>query len=79
MKWRYDTDNSKVASDALFSAMSYRIEVSPNNREKKKNAECKKDKVKLLKGELRFGTFVTIMEHQSWQWKHWSDLPQHDT
>ena len=36
-----------------------------------KATECKKNGVKIGKGELRHGTFVEIMEHQSWTWKHW--------
>ncbi|KIW08030.1 uncharacterized protein PV09_00974 [Verruconis gallopava] len=50
---------------------SYRIEISPNNRAGCKNTECKKNNIKISKGELRFGTFVEIQEHQSWQYKHW--------
>merc|ERR1711939_785462 len=51
-------------------AMSYRLEYSPNNRAACKAPEpCKG--TKLTKGELRIGTMVTIMEHQSWQWRHW--------
>ncbi|KAF2843711.1 zf-PARP-domain-containing protein [Patellaria atrata CBS 101060] len=53
---------------------SYRIEVSPNNRAGCNNAACKKDKIKIKKGEIRFGTLVTIMDHTSWQWRHWGCL-----
>jgi serine/threonine-protein kinase ATR len=49
----------------------YRIEISPNNRAGCKSTECKNEGIKILKGEIRFGTFVEIMEHQSWQYKHW--------
>jgi serine/threonine-protein kinase ATR len=51
--------------------MSYRVEVSPNNRAGCKNAECKKAAIKIMKDEIRFGTFVTIQDHQGWHWKHW--------
>ena len=27
--------------------------------------------MKIQKGELRYGTLVTISEHDSWQWRHW--------
>lgn len=33
--------------------------------------QCKDNKVKLLKGELRFATWVEIKEHGSWRYKHW--------
>ncbi|QUC17978.1 uncharacterized protein UV8b_02219 [Ustilaginoidea virens] len=49
----------------------YRIEISPNNRAGCKDAVCSKDKVKILKGEIRFGTWVEIQDHGSWAWKHW--------
>ncbi|KAF2872154.1 hypothetical protein BDV95DRAFT_571610 [Massariosphaeria phaeospora] len=50
---------------------SYRLEVSPNARAFCKNKECKDSGVKIQKGELRFGTLVTIDEHTSWAYKHW--------
>ncbi|KAF4984272.1 hypothetical protein FZEAL_484 [Fusarium zealandicum] len=49
----------------------YRIEVSPNNRAVCKDTVCKKNAEKVLKGTLRFGSWVTIHEHGSWSWKHW--------
>ncbi|KAK3191202.1 hypothetical protein K4F52_002791 [Lecanicillium sp. MT-2017a] len=49
----------------------YRIEISPNNRAKCKDSVCQKEAVKLLKGEIRFGTWVEIEERGSWAWKHW--------
>ena len=51
--------------------MPYRIEICPNNRATCKNTECKANKVIIPKGELRFGTFITIQDHQSWAYKHW--------
>jgi Poly(ADP-ribose) polymerase and DNA-Ligase Zn-finger region len=50
---------------------TYRVEVCPNNRATCKNAECKDAGIKIMKGELRFGTLVEIKEHQSWSYKHW--------
>ncbi|TDZ36271.1 PARP-type zinc finger-containing protein [Colletotrichum trifolii] len=50
---------------------TYRIEISPNNRAGCTDAVCKKSTAKCLKGSLRFGTWTTIMEHDSWKWKHW--------
>ncbi|KKY37634.1 putative protein kinase rad3 [Diaporthe ampelina] len=49
----------------------YRIEVSPNNRAGCNDTLHKKEKVKIMKGEPRFGTWVEIEEHGSWRWKHW--------
>ena len=46
-------------------------EVCPNNRATCKNKACKDDKVRIVRGELRFGTLVTIEDHTSWAYKHW--------
>lgn len=46
-------------------------EISPNNRAGCKDTVCKEEKVKILKGEIRFGSWVEINEHGSWAWKHW--------
>ncbi|KAK7191523.1 hypothetical protein DPSP01_011040 [Paraphaeosphaeria sporulosa] len=51
--------------------MPYRVEESKNARAGCKNTECKKEGVKIGKGELRFATQVTIQEHTSWAYKHW--------
>ncbi|KAK6087840.1 non-ribosomal peptide synthetase protein [Seiridium cupressi] len=47
------------------------MQISPNNRAGCKDTVCKKEAKKITKGEIRFGTWVTIMEHASWQWRHW--------
>ncbi|KAJ6780883.1 hypothetical protein PWT90_01925 [Aphanocladium album] len=47
------------------------LEISPNNRAGCKDTVCKKDAVKITKGEIRFGTWVEIEERGSWSWKHW--------
>jgi hypothetical protein len=54
---------------------TYRIEESANNRAGCHQTQHKKDKVKIMKGELRFGTLVNINEHDSWQWRHWFVSP----
>jgi len=51
--------------------MSYRIERAVTGRATCKDAVCKKNGVKIDKGELRLGTWVTIQENASWAWKHW--------
>ncbi|KAL2057564.1 hypothetical protein ABVK25_001948 [Lepraria finkii] len=51
--------------------MSYRVEISPSNRAGCQNSECKKEGIKIPKGALRCGVFVTIMDNQTWKWKHW--------
>ncbi|CEJ86656.1 hypothetical protein VHEMI04167 [[Torrubiella] hemipterigena] len=49
----------------------YRVEVSPNKRAGCKDSVCKKEAVKIQKGEIRFGTWVEIEERGSWHWRHW--------
>ncbi|KAH6604196.1 hypothetical protein Trco_007642 [Trichoderma cornu-damae] len=49
----------------------YRVEISPNNRAGCQDTVCKKDGVKIFRGEIRFGSWVEIKEHGSWRWKHW--------
>ncbi|KAK0729998.1 poly polymerase and DNA-ligase Zn-finger region-domain-containing protein, partial [Lasiosphaeris hirsuta] len=46
-------------------------ELSANNRAGCKDKVCKESNVKILKGELRLGTWVEIKDHGSWQWRHW--------
>jgi serine/threonine-protein kinase ATR len=48
-----------------------RTEISSTNRAGCQDGYCKSHGIKILKGELRFGTFVEIQEHQSWRYKHW--------
>ncbi|KAL2818864.1 hypothetical protein BJX63DRAFT_383086 [Aspergillus granulosus] len=50
---------------------SYRIEESPTNRAGCQNKECKDAKVKIPKGEVRFGTWVDNERVQSFMWRHW--------
>ncbi|KAL9641305.1 MAG: hypothetical protein Q9204_000099 [Flavoplaca sp. TL-2023a] len=33
--------------------------------------DCKKEKIKIGKKELRFGVWVDYGEHQGWAWRHW--------
>ncbi|MCJ1392687.1 hypothetical protein MMC18_005558 [Xylographa bjoerkii] len=51
--------------------MPFRFEYAPSGRAGCKATECKKQGIKIDKGELRHGTFLEIQEHQSWAWKHW--------
>ncbi|KAF2191196.1 zf-PARP-domain-containing protein [Zopfia rhizophila CBS 207.26] len=51
--------------------MPYRVELAKQSRAGCKGTQCKKEKIKIDKGELRFGSLVTIDEHTSWAWKHW--------
>ncbi|KAK0633096.1 poly polymerase and DNA-ligase Zn-finger region-domain-containing protein [Immersiella caudata] len=49
-----------------------RPEISPNNRAICKDTVCKKEKSKLLKGDIRFGSWVEVSDYPgSWAWKHW--------
>ncbi|KAG8525794.1 uncharacterized protein KY384_000554 [Bacidia gigantensis] len=49
----------------------YRLEIASQSRAGCQNGECKKAGIKIQKGELRHGVFVTIKDYQSWKWKHW--------
>jgi hypothetical protein len=62
---------SPLYSSRLDHKLTRVLEVSENARAVCKNKECKDAGVKIQKGELRFGTLVTINEHTSWSYKHW--------
>ena len=47
------------------------LEIATASRAGCQATECKKEGIKIQKGELRLGVFVTIKENQSWRWKHW--------
>ncbi|KAL9585839.1 MAG: hypothetical protein Q9212_001276 [Teloschistes hypoglaucus] len=51
--------------------MAYRVELASSKRAGCKNQECNKEKIKIDKGELRFGVWVTYKETASWSWRHW--------
>ncbi|KAL1960937.1 hypothetical protein VTO42DRAFT_5921 [Malbranchea cinnamomea] len=50
---------------------TYRVEEASTGRAGCKNKECQDKKEKILKGELRLGTWVETEQFQSWAWKHW--------
>ncbi|KAK7203736.1 hypothetical protein BZA70DRAFT_58475 [Myxozyma melibiosi] len=52
--------------------MSYRIELASSARAACRSAWCKTTGEKIQKGELRLGVFVTVGEHQAYQWRHWN-------
>jgi len=33
--------------------------------------ECKDEKLKIPKGELRVGTWIDTSSQQFWSWRHW--------
>lgn len=49
------------------------VEISPSARALCQDTHCKKEGVKIAKGELRFGTYITFEDRGSWKWKHWYD------
>ncbi|KAB2102974.1 hypothetical protein AG0111_0g8760 [Alternaria gaisen] len=49
----------------------YRVEESPNNRAGCQVKECKESGSKIMKGQFRYATQVTIKDHVSWQYRHW--------
>ncbi|RMJ24638.1 zinc ion binding protein [Aspergillus sp. HF37] len=50
---------------------TYRVEEATSGRAGCQNKECKDQKVKIQKGELRFGSWVENEKYQSFTWKHW--------
>ncbi|KAL4810004.1 hypothetical protein BDV18DRAFT_51707 [Aspergillus unguis] len=50
---------------------SYRIEQAKTSRAGCQNKECKDQKVKIQKGELRFGSWVDSERIQAFFWRHW--------
>ncbi|EFW20661.1 hypothetical protein D8B26_003004 [Coccidioides posadasii str. Silveira] len=50
---------------------TYRVEEASTGRAGCKNTECQQKKEKILKGELRLGSWVDTEQFQSWSWKHW--------
>ena len=54
--------------------------MAPSNRAGCKDALCKANGIKIMKGELRMASQVTIGEHTSWTYKHWfaALLPHRD-
>ena len=52
---------------------AYRIDRAPDRRAGCQNKECKDQKLKFQKGEIRFGTWVEIAAFETAQWKyrHW--------
>lgn len=61
----------RVEADDDTDTNTWRVEISSTNRAGCKATKCKDDGVKILKGELRFGVWVTSRDFQSWQWRHW--------
>ncbi|KAI9743791.1 MAG: serine/threonine-protein kinase M1 [Claussenomyces sp. TS43310] len=54
--------------------MSYRLELTKDNRKAGcQDTLCKKKGIKILKGELRLGSWVEIAQYESasWRWRHW--------
>ncbi|KAJ5988951.1 hypothetical protein N7481_004161 [Penicillium waksmanii] len=51
--------------------MPYRFELSANNRAGCQTKECKDNKVKIKKGELRVGSWIDTEKVQYWSWRHW--------
>ncbi|KAL5000293.1 hypothetical protein BDV10DRAFT_163141 [Aspergillus recurvatus] len=50
---------------------SYRLEQASTGRAGCQNKECKENKIKIAKGELRLGSWVDTERFQSWFWRHW--------
>ncbi|KAH1714129.1 hypothetical protein KXX60_004343 [Aspergillus fumigatus] len=50
---------------------TYRLEAASTGRAGCQNKECKEEKIKIGKGELRLGTWVDTERFQSFFWRHW--------
>ncbi|KAL4897281.1 poly polymerase and DNA-ligase Zn-finger region-domain-containing protein [Aspergillus ambiguus] len=50
---------------------SYRLEEASSSRAGCQNKECKEQKLKIQKGELRHGTWVETERIKSFMWRHW--------
>lgn len=50
---------------------TYRLEEASTSRAGCQNKECKDEKIKIMKGELRLGTWVDNERFQSFFWRHW--------
>ncbi|RAK84371.1 zf-PARP-domain-containing protein [Aspergillus costaricaensis CBS 115574] len=50
---------------------AYRLEQASTGRAGCKNTECKNQGIKILKGELRHGSWVDTERFQSYFWRHW--------
>ncbi|KAJ0423733.1 hypothetical protein BJY00DRAFT_278195 [Aspergillus carlsbadensis] len=50
---------------------TYRIDLAPTGRAGCTNKECKDNKVKITKGDVRVGSWVDTGNYQSFMWRHW--------
>ncbi|KAL3496854.1 hypothetical protein BJX62DRAFT_193079 [Aspergillus germanicus] len=50
---------------------TYRIDLAPTGRAGCTNKECKDNKVKITKGDVRVGSWVDTEKYQSFMWRHW--------
>jgi hypothetical protein len=69
-RWGCRSDEEEDGRESGLTNSHY-TELSPNNRAGCKDTVCKKEAIKIKKGEIRFGTWVEIAEHGSWAWRHW--------
>jgi len=49
--------------------MGHRVDLAPNARASCKASTC--GKAKIVKGELRLGTWFSGPNFESWSWRHW--------
>lgn len=56
---------------ATKHANNQQPELASTGRAGCQNKECKDQKAKIEKGELRFGTWVDSQNFQSFFWRHW--------
>ena len=58
----------KIRFTAIFFDL---LEYSDNNRAKCNGPTCSKEGNKILKGEIRLGTYVDTGQFASFKWRHW--------
>lgn len=49
---------------------AYRVEYAKTGRAVCQGPPCKKEALKIPKGDLRFGTWVDAGQFASWKWRH---------
>lgn len=65
------SNHSPELAWAFTAIADHETELAKSKRAGCQNSQCKKDEIKIGKGEYRMGTLVTIRDHQTWMWKHW--------
>lgn len=71
MRWSKNSPFFHNADNYWSSLLTQLSEAASTGRAGCSNKECKDNKVKIAKGELRVGSWVENEKFQSWTWRHW--------